>query len=232
MNSILETLLSVGVFLAGLAARVGVVVLVMLALVLPVMLLVTAARGFRTIGLWARGYRAVAGLRYRLGLWYSSGHTWLQPEGHRLRVGLDDLAQRLLPWAVAVELPPPGKKVKAGEPIARIFSGGRQAVVAAPVSGTVVTVNPAVAGEPTLLKSDSYGRGWLFAVEPDDDGWRLLPAGEAARGWLAAESQRLARFYERQLGFAAADGGELLAPPPALLGETQWKSLTTEFLGT
>jgi glycine cleavage system H lipoate-binding protein len=232
MNSILEALTSIGVFLAGLAARVGIVVLVMLALLIPVMLVVTASRGFRAIGLWARGYRAAAGLRYRFGLWYAAGHSWLRPEGNRLRVGLDDLAQRLLPWAVAVELPSPGKKVKVGEPVARISSGGRQAVVAAPVSGTVVTVNPAVAEEPTLLKSDSYGRGWLFAVEPDDDSWQRLPTGEAARAWLGAESHRLARFYEQQLGFAAADGGELLAPPASLLGEAQWKALTQAFLGT
>lgn len=232
MSSILETLASIGVFLAGLAARIGIVALVMLALLVPVALVLVAARGFRAVGLWARGYRGAAGLRYRSGLWYASGHTWLRPDGNRLRVGLDDLAQRLLPWAVAVELPSPGRKVKAGDPVARISSGQRQAVVAAPVGGTVVTVNPAVANEPTLLKSDSYGRGWLFAVEPQDESWRRLPTGEEARRWLGAESHRLARFYEQQLGFAAADGGELLAPPTTLLGEAQWKALTGAFLGT
>lgn len=228
----IEALTSIGVFLAGLAARIGIVVLVMLALLLPVALVMTASRGFRALGLWARGYRPAAGLRYRFGLWYAAGHSWLKPDGNRLRVGLDDLAQRLLPWAVAVELPSPGRKVRAGDPVARISSGGRQVVVAAPVSGTVVTVNPAVAEEPTLLKSDSYGRGWLFAVEPEDDSWRRLPTGESARSWLGAESHRLARFYEHQLGFAAADGGELLAPPTSLLGEAQWKALTQAFLGT
>lgn len=232
MSSILEAVTSVGIFLAGLAARVGIVVLVMLALLVPVAAFLGASRGFSTLWHWARGYRTAGGLRYRLGLWYSFGHTWLRPDGSRLRVGLDDLAQRLLPWAVAVELPAPGRKVKAGEPVARVSSGGQEALVAAPVSGTVVTVNPAVAGEPTLLKSDSYGRGWLFAVEPADESWRRLPTGEAARGWLRAESERLARFYEHQLGFAAADGGELTAPPPSLLGESQWKALTKAFLGT
>jgi glycine cleavage system H lipoate-binding protein len=231
MNSILEILTSIGVFLAGLAARVGIVVLVMVALLAPVVLVVGAARGFRSLGLWAMGYRAAAGLRYRFGLWYASGHSWLRPDGSRLRVGLDDLAQRLLPWAVAVELPSPGRRVKAGEPVARISSGGREAVVASPLSGTVVTVNPAVAAEPTLLKSDCYGRGWLFALQPDDESWRKLPTGERARAWMWAESHRLARFYEHQLGFAAADGGELAAPPASLLGEAQWKALTQAFLG-
>ncbi len=232
MTPIIETLASIGAIVAGLAARIGIVVLVMLALLAPVILAVAAARGIRFVGMWLRGYRTAGGLRFRSGLLYAPGHTWIRPEGNRLRVGLDDLAQRLLPWAVAVELPGPGTRVKEGEPVARISAGEHQALVAAPVAGTVTTVNPSVAAEPTLVKSDSYGRGWLFAIEPEDAGWRTLPAGEAARRWLAAESRRLARFYEHQLGFAAADGGELLAPPQALLGETQWKALTRAFLGT
>ena len=63
--------------------------------------------------------------------------------------------------------------------------------------------------------------------------------------WHAAHGAKMGEFAgysmplyytrpldEHQLGFAAADGGELLAPPPTLLGETQWKALTKAFLGT
>ncbi len=38
------------------------------------------------------------------------------------------------------------------------------------------------------------------------------------------------RFIEDQLGFAAADGGELVAPAPWLVGEENWKALTAAFL--
>lgn len=232
MNAILETLTAIGVFLGGLISRLGIVLAVMIALLLPVLAIVGAARAFRAVRLWSQGYRPAGVLRFRSGLSYAPGHTWVRPEGSRLRVGLDDLAQRLFPWAVSLELPPPGRKVREGEPVALVSAGGREARVAAPVSGTVIAVNAAVIREPTLLKSDGYGRGWLFAVEPDDRTWRALPTGEAARGWLRAEGQRLTRFYEQQLGFAATDGGELLGPPPALLGETQWKALTRAFLST
>lgn len=232
MNAILETLAAIGIFLGGLLSRVGIVLAVMMALLLPVLVFVGAARAFRVLRLWSQGYRAAGALRFRSGLSYAPGHTWLRPEGNRLRVGLDDLAQRLFPWAVAVELPPPGRKVRQGEPVAVVSAGGREARVAAPVSGTVVAVNAAVVREPTLLKSDAYGRGWLFSVEPADPAWRTLPAGEAARGWLETEAQRLTRFYEENLGIAATDGGELLGPPPTLLGEPQWKALTKAFLGT
>jgi len=232
MNAILETLVAIGIFFGGLISRLGIVLAVMVALLLPVLVFVGAARGLRAVRLWSRGYRSAGVLRFRSGLSYATGNTWVRPEGNRLRVGIDDLAQRLFPWAVAVELPPPGRRVKEGEPVAVISAGGREARVAAPVSGTVVAVNAVVAREPTLLKSDSYGRGWLFSVEPDDRTWRTLPSGEAARGWLRSEGQRLTRFYEEQLGIAATDGGELLGPPPSLLAETQWKALTRAFLCT
>lgn len=231
MSGILETLSAIAVFLVGLAARIGIVVVVMLALLVPVALALGAVRGFRALRLWAQGYRtAGGGLRFRNGLLYAPGHTWIRPEGTRLRLGIDDLAQALFPWAVAVELPSPGQKVKEGEPVALISTGVQQAHVAAPLSGTIVAVNPAVVREPTLLKTHGYGRGWLVAIEPDDRSWRDLPTGEVARGWMRAEAGRLARFYEQQLGFAATDGGVLLAPPPSLLGEAQWKALTKAFL--
>jgi hypothetical protein len=54
--------------------------------------------------------------------------------------------------------------------------------------------------------------------------------GEAARRWVERESVRLTRFLEHDLGLAAADGGEIVAPPPALLTGEQWTALTMAFL--
>jgi len=232
MNALLETLTAIGIFFAGLVGRLGIVLAVMLAVLVPILALAAAARGFGMARLWVEGYRPAGGVRFRSGLQYAPGHTWVRPEGTRLRVGIDDLAERLFPWAVAVALPAVGQKVKEGEPVARISAGGKAASVAAPVSGTVVAVNAAVAREPTMVKSDNYGRGWLFAIEPEDGSWRKLPGGETARSWLRAEAARLTRFYEHQLGLAAADGGTLIGPPPSLLGDAQWKALTKSFLRT
>jgi glycine cleavage system H protein len=232
MTAILDTLTTVGVFLAGLATRLGIVLLVMLLLLVPVLLVSGAARALSAVRMRLLGYREAGTLRFRGGLRYAPGHTWIREDGERLRVGLDDLAQRLLPWAVAVDLPRPGQRVSRGEPVARISCGEQEARVAAPASGTVVAVNTDVLREPTLVKSAGYERGWLFAIRPDDREWRDLPAGEAARAWLREEGERLSRFYEQHLGYAAADGGELVGPPPSLLGDSQWKALTRAFLRT
>ena len=232
MNAILETLTVVGIFAAGLVARLGIVFAVMAALIVPVLLIAGGIKGVQAAKLWIQGYRAAGGLRFRNGLLYAPGHTWVKAEGKHLRVGLDDLAQRLLPWSVSVELPSPGQKVREGEVVARISCGHREVRVAAPVSGRVSMVNAAVSREPTLAKSESYGAGWLFAVEPETSSWKSLPGGEAARAWLAEEGARLTRFYEHQLGLAAADGGELIGPPETLLTDAQWQALTQAFLRT
>ena len=40
--------------------------------------------------------------------------------------------------------------------------------VYAPVSGTVVEVNEALADGPQVLNEDPYGDGWICAIELDD----------------------------------------------------------------
>ena len=232
MTALIDTLTTLGVFLAGLLARLGIVLVIALLLVSPVLLALGVGRVFGAAKMWMQGYRSAGNLRYRGGLSYAPGHTWVKAEGSALKVGLDDLAQKILPWTVAVELPRAGRMVKEGEPVATLSCGDRQVRVAAPMSGRVVAVNAEVVREPTLAKSENYGSGWLFAIEPLGKEWRSLPSGEQARSWLRAEGDRLNHFYEAQLGMAAADGGELVGPPDTLLNDAQWKALTHDFLRT
>ena len=114
--------------------------------------------------------------------------------------------------------------------IAMLSCGGRNVRVAAPVAGRILSVNPDVRREPTLAKSENYGSGWLFAIEPANQEWKKLPFGDRARSWLRAEGERLELFYETQLGLAAADGGALMASPLTSLTEDGWRRLTGEFL--
>ena len=232
MTAFIDTLTTIGVFVAGLAARLGIVLVIALILIAPVLLALGAGRVLGAMRMWMQGYRSAGSLRFRGGLSYAPGHTWVKSEGGALKVGLDDLAQRILPWTVAVALPRTGRMVKEGEPVATLSCGDREVKVAAPASGRIVAVNQEVLREPTLAKSENYGSGWLFAIEPAGVEWKTLPAGEQARSWLRAEGERLTRFYEDQLGLAAADGGELIGSPETLLTEGQWKILSRSFLRT
>jgi len=93
-------------------------------------------------------------------------------------------------------------------------------------------VNASVVRDPALVKRDGYRKGWLVAIAPADAAWEALPREQEAESFLRRESARWSRFLEERLGFAAADGGELIGPPPSLLGEPEWKALTRAFLGT
>lgn len=226
-----EILQSVGVFLAGLVARVGFFVVMLAVLVLPavgaaLILRAVAARRERALGL-----RRVAGLSFRPDVHYAPGHTWLRRRsGGGLEIGVDDLAERLLPSVTAVELPSPGTVLARGDALAVLHGGGRAVTIPAPVAGTVAGVNAAALRDPGLVKREGYGRGWLAVLTPADESFVELPRGDAAEGWLGRESARWNRFLEQQLGFAAADGGELIAPAPWLVGEAGWKTLVAEFL--
>jgi glycine cleavage system H lipoate-binding protein len=221
MTTALEILEVIGSFLVGLVGRAGLFLVAGLALAAPAIVLALAWR-FVTARRGARG----AGDETRL----APNHTWMAPRGRSLAVGVDEIAQRILPSATALELPRAGMEVHRGDPIAVVRAGKRAIRIGAPVDGTIVAVNRRVRRNPGLVKEDPYGAGWLFLIEPRDDGWRSLPGGERARAWLAAERRRLAHCVEEQLGIAAADGGELIEPAPALLGEEGWRKVVATFL--
>jgi len=119
--------------------------------------------------------------------------------------------------------------VRAGEPVAVIRCGKRRAMIPAPVAGRVVAVNHRVVGNTSRLHTDPYGGGWLYAVQPEDSAYARLPYGGDTRSWFSREAIRLSQFFEHQLGMAAADGGELVAPAPSLLTESQWAEMTESF---
>jgi glycine cleavage system H lipoate-binding protein len=219
----LNVLEAIGAFVAGLAGRFGLALLAGIVLVVPALLLALA---WRAVARRRDVEKAPAEARF------SPGHTWLSPRGSggTVAVGIDEIAGRILPSATALELPARGMEVHRGDPIAVIRAGKRAIRIGAPVDGTIVAVNRSARRDPALVKSDPYGRGWLFLLAPANDAWRKLPAGPTGEVWLETERRRLARFIDEELGLAAADGGELVAPAPALLGEEGWRRLVAAFL--
>jgi len=232
MEAIIQLLQTAGVLVVGLLARAGLVLAVLALLALPVLLVAGVLRAVEEVRRRQLGLRDVGGLLFRPDLWYSPTHTWLaRRPGGSVVVGLDDLAQRLMPSVTGVELPRPGTVVRRGEPLLTLFAGARTLRVPSPVSGTLRSVNHAVQRDPALVKREPYGRGWLVAMEPSDGEWASLPRGAAAEAFLGEESARWNRFVEQQLGFGAADGGHLVAPAPELIGEAGWRRLAEEFVG-
>jgi glycine cleavage system H protein len=232
MSGLVELLQSIGVFLGGLVGRAALFLAVLAVFAVPAIVLALGARAVQARRRRRLGLKTVAGVSFRPDVRYAPRHAWLaERRGGALEVGLDDLGQRLLTSVTAVELPRAGTTVRAGEPLATLSGGGRAVRIPAPISGTVVGVNAAVVRDPAIVRRDGYGRGWLVAIAPADEDWKAFPRGEAAERWMSGESSRLARFLELRLGFAGADGGELVVPAPWLLGESGHAALIAAFLG-
>lgn len=233
MQALIDMLRNIGIFLAFLAARFAVLLVVLAALAAVFLLGLAVVRGVARLKRRAMGLGHVGGLWWRPGVYYAPGHSWLLWKGEgRLRVGLDDLAQHVLARITGITLPRVGQELKAGEAAALVRCGKRTAAIPAPVGGTVVAVNRRALRNPQRLHNDPYGGGWLYAVAPSEAGYTRFPYGEPSRAWFSGEAARFSQFIEHQLGLAAADGGELVAPGPSLLSEAQWEEMTRDFLAS
>ncbi len=85
-----------------------------------------------------------------------------------VRVGITDYAQDALGDVVFVETPTIGESVAAGDTFGEVESTKSVSDLYAPVAGTVVEVNDALADAPQSLNDDPYGDGWLVKVRLSD----------------------------------------------------------------
>jgi glycine cleavage system H protein len=90
---------------------------------------------------------------------YSSDHEWVRLENGQLRLGITDYAQDALGDVVYVEIPEVGLEVAASAKVSEVESTKSVSDIYAPVAGTVVAVNTALADSPERLNDDPYGDG-------------------------------------------------------------------------
>ncbi len=231
MDAIMNVLSSAGLFLAGLLVRLLVFAAVVMAVALPVLVAIGAIEGVAELRRRRLGVTRAGPVWWRPGVRYAPGHTWVAVGRRgRVRVGLDDLAQRLLPSQVQVWVPRVGTRLERGAPVATLRADGHETALPSPVTGVVARVNAQATRDPTLLHRDPYVRGWLVEIVPANAAYEALPTGEPARRWLAEEGVRLERLLEQVLGYATADGGELVLPANRLLRSGEWRRLTDAFL--
>jgi glycine cleavage system H protein len=99
---------------------------------------------------------------------YTRDHEWVRADGDLAVVGITDYAQSQLGDVVYVELPEIGRRVEQGKEAAVVESVKAASEVYAPVSGEVVEVNDALAGDPARVNADPIGEGWFIKLRLDD----------------------------------------------------------------
>ena len=99
---------------------------------------------------------------------FTKDHEWIRQDGDTAVIGITDYAQQQLGDIVYVELPTVGSTVEAGKEAAVVESAKAASEVYAPVSGEVVAVNEAIAGDPAKVNADPMGEGWFLTVKLAD----------------------------------------------------------------
>lgn len=100
---------------------------------------------------------------------FTKDHEWILMQDDGIGViGITDYAQDQLGELVYVELPEIDKEFSGGSDAVVIESVKAAGEVKAPVSGTVVAVNEALADEPEKVNNDPMGDGWFIKMKITD----------------------------------------------------------------
>ena len=115
---------------------------------------------------------------------YTKSHEWVRSlPSNQVEIGITDHAQAALGDLVFVDVPEPGRRLKAGEACAVVESVKAASDIYSPVDGSVVANNPALASSPELVNQAPYAGGWLIRIQVDSGAAApsLLDAAEYAR---------------------------------------------------
>ncbi len=140
------------------------------------------------------------------GVFISPSHTWISLElNGTVRVGLDDMALKILGPVQSVGFPTKGQKVEKGEPLFTIRRGEQHLDLLSPVSGSVKTINATLAENIDYLQMKPYELGWICTMEPSN-----LP-GDLQSMIVGADS---IAWYKREIDSFNAQLTELTGTRP------------------
>lgn len=123
-------------------------------------------------------------------LYYAATHerARLEADGS-VTVAITEHAQQALGDVMYVELPMVGAVVSAAGFTGIVESVKAASDIYAPIAGTVLAVNEALADTPEQINEDPYGAGWFYRLRPEEPSQlnALLDAGGYASA-AAAET--------------------------------------------
>jgi glycine cleavage system H lipoate-binding protein len=166
---------------------------------------------------------------------YHPGHSWAVRERRNVvRVGIDEFAAALMGSTEKIELPKPGQWIRQGQKVWAFHREGEKAEMVSPTEGEVLEINTELLNDPSLLRKDPYGKGWLATMHvPDEESTaRNMVPKALVRSWMHESVQRLYGLQPRLAGAVAADGGRPAENLLAGIPGSNWKQITSEFFLT
>jgi glycine cleavage system H protein len=100
---------------------------------------------------------------------YATSHEWVRiEEDGTATVGISDHAQEALGDVVFVELPELELVLSVGDEAGVVESVKAASDIYAPISGTIIEVNPALEDQPEIVNEEPHDKGWFFKMKPAD----------------------------------------------------------------
>jgi glycine cleavage system H protein len=99
---------------------------------------------------------------------FTETHEWLDLDGDVVTLGITQYAADELTDVTYVEMRPIKTTILPGESVGEVESVKTTSEVFSPVGGEIIAVNEEAVGEPSLLNSDPFGRGWLVKIRTAD----------------------------------------------------------------
>lgn len=187
------------------------------------------------------GSLSMRSLRIPQGIFFSGNHTWAHlGKSGNATIGLDDLLLHITGEVSFGNLRKTGEKISKGELLGEISHNGNVLKILSPLSGEVVSVNPALLSDPASVSEDPYQEGWMYRIRPSDwiaetSTYRLA---DGASSWFEQELARFRDFLARQTmnispetsKLILQDGGEISDHTLSELPPEVWNSFQADFL--
>ena len=100
---------------------------------------------------------------------YTKDHEWVKIENNIATIGITDFAQGELGDIVFVDVDSVDDELNAGDVFGSVEAVKTVSDLFLPLSGKIIEFNNDLEGEPELLNSDPYGKGWIVKVELKSD---------------------------------------------------------------
>ncbi len=149
---------------------------------------------------------------------YHKNHCWVKVTNpNEVTIGINGILSRLIYDIKTVILPKQGEPVIRDQFFAHIIQEKHIVPVISPVSGTIISINPQIAGNPTLPKDSPGENGWLISVKPRnlESDLRTLYSGSKAIEWHKTMEKNVSEAIhaaysvnEAAIGPTMHDGGE------------------------
>ena len=186
-------------------------------------------------------YNCFSSIRYSLEVQYSPSHLWVYDcKGYTKRIGLDDFIGRCLDPIEHIVFPIMGDYISEKATICWLFFDNWNIRLSSPLTGQVTAINSAALQQnPKSLQSDSYRRGWLLEIMPEQDSFSqpFVEGIGSVKQWykkgLLDIFHSISVVIERAGASASAtmsDGGIMITRLRQVMGKENYIRLVKKFL--